>query len=145
MSISHLKNTNLVEVPVWFPDVYPLLCKNRISDPTKPALDVEELAHIPGPKENVETNVVWGGTQLKTLQRYWITTSYPSVSMAYLYFVPSSLSWSQATTRWRTSGNRSASSTIFCSTKQQFIHKNSINITLISEKTLSSTNLCYSC
>lgn len=76
----------------------------------------------------------------KILQHYWIQTSYPSVRMAYLYFVPSSLSWSQSTTRWRTSGNGSASSTIFCSTKHQhFSHTKTPdhrNITLISNKTL---------
>lgn len=62
------------------------------------------------------------------LQRYW-TQTYPSVRMAYLYFVPSSLSWSQSTTRWRTAGNTSASSTIFCSTKQQLTHELLITVT----------------
>lgn len=49
--VSHLKtikNSNLVEVSVRFPYVYPLLCKLRISNPANLALDVEELAHIPG-------------------------------------------------------------------------------------------------
>lgn len=44
-----IKNTNLVEVSIWFPYIYPLLSELRISDPAKLTLDVEELAHIPGP------------------------------------------------------------------------------------------------
>lgn len=60
------------------------------------------------------------------------TKTHPSVRMAYLYFVPSSLSWSQATALSRTTGKRSASSTIFCRTKttttQSMIKSNSKSI-----------------
>lgn len=63
--------------------------------------------------------------------------AYPSVRMAYLYFVPSSLSWSQATTRSRTAGNGSASSTIFCSTKQQPFQQ------MIKDSDLDNLSLTY--
>lgn len=42
---------NLVEVSIGFPDVNPLPRKLRVPEPTELALDVEELAHIPGSKE----------------------------------------------------------------------------------------------
>lgn len=41
---------NLVEVSIRFPDVNPLPRKLRVPEPTELALDVEELAHIPGSK-----------------------------------------------------------------------------------------------
>lgn len=93
---------NLVKVPIRFPYVDPLLCKLRVSDPADPTLDVEELAHIPGAKKrskikqfNSQSDIHRSAQRHKLVEVFSISgvdESYPSVSMAYLYFVPSSLS-----------------------------------------------------